>query len=248
MYPVKKLKKNYEGRMRPFRIVGNVYFVGTYQASSHLIDTGEGLILIDTGYAATAYLVLESIWELGFRPEQIRYIVNTHWHTDHTAATAGFAHLTGAKTCIGEYDAPYVIERDIFTPDILLRDGDVLRLGDTAIRFLHTPGHTKGTISLFFDVREGGETYRAGMFGGAGSNSLVPSYDGYYEGCRADYLASIEKLRRERVDVFLGNHCWNNDTDGKAEKLRAGGENPFLDPREWTRFLDHCQKRCEALK
>lgn len=85
------------GKMRPFRIVGNVYFIGTFQASTHLIDTGDGLIVIDPGYNDSFYLVINSIYELGFSPKDIKYIVNTHWHWDHTEATVAIADLSGAK-------------------------------------------------------------------------------------------------------------------------------------------------------
>ena len=68
--------KPYLGKMQPFRVIGNVYFVGTYQASCHLIDTGAGLIMIDPGYASTAYLVIDSIYQLGFSPRDIQYIIN----------------------------------------------------------------------------------------------------------------------------------------------------------------------------
>ena len=247
MYPRRKIEKPYEGRIKPFRIIGNVYFTGTYQASSHLIDTGDGLVLIDTGYDNTLYLVLESVWELGFDPHDIKYIINTHWHFDHTGGTEPLAALTGAKTVIGEYDAPYVIEKGFFTPDITVKDGEELLCGNTKIRFMHTPGHTKGTVSVFFDTEDDGKTYRVGMFGGAGANSLVPEHPAYYPECRRDYLASVDRLMKESVDVFIGNHCWNNNTDVKGEMLRKGTENPFIDKAEWGRFLQFCKKRCEAL-
>ena len=105
MFPKRKITNPSEGKIEPFRIVGNVYFVGTYQASCHLIDTEEGLILIDPGYLNTLYLVVRSIYELGFRPEDIKYIVNTHWHADHTEATVPMVELSGAKTLIGREDA-----------------------------------------------------------------------------------------------------------------------------------------------
>ncbi|MBO4897887.1 MAG: MBL fold metallo-hydrolase [Clostridia bacterium] len=247
MYPKKKLEKDYEGRIAPFKITGNVYFVGTYQESTHLIDTGGGLILIDPGSHAKLYLVIESIWELGFKPKDIMYIINTHWHKDHTGGTEALAAITGAETLIGEFDAEYVKDLEIFNPDILIKDGDTLALGNTSIKFMHTPGHTKGTISFFFDTEESGKTYRAGMFGGAGANSLVPEFKTYYEGCRRDYLNSVSKLSNEKVDVFLGNHTWNNNTEGKAEILKNTGENPFIDSGEWTKFLIYCKERCEKL-
>ena len=247
MYPREKVNKPFEGRMKPFKIVGNVYFVGTYQASSHLIDTGDGLILIDTGYANTLYLLLESIWELGYKPQDIKYIVHSHWHGDHTAGTECLAELSGAKTVIGEHDREPLLKAGYFTPDITVADGDTLTLGNTTLRFLHTPGHTVGTVSIFFDTVENGKTYRVGTFGGAGANTLTPDHQSHYPSCREDYLASIERLLKEEVDVFIGNHCWNNDTKGKAAVLAQGGENPFIDPNEWPKFLNFCAQRCKAL-
>ena len=133
MFARRKIVNPWEGKMEPFRIIGNVYFAGTFQASCHLIDTGEGLILIDPGYSNSLYLVIRSIYKLGFRPEDIRYIVLTHWHNDHTEATRAMVDLSGAKTLLGCNDVekakPYA------DPDILLKDGDTLTLGNTTIRF-----------------------------------------------------------------------------------------------------------------
>lgn len=233
-------EKPWLGKMRPFKIVGNTYFVGTYQASCHIIDTGDGLIMIDPGYSRTAYLVLDSIYQLGFSPQNIKYIINTHWHGDHVEATAAFANLSGAKTLLGRDDVEKAAR--YFTPDIIVDDGDILALGNTSIRFVHTPGHTKGTISFFYDAEENGKTYRVGMFGGAGVNTMFKTaFD--FDGCREAYLASVELLKKEKVDVFIGNHTWNNDTYGKSLKLFAGEKNDFIDDKLWLRFLEHCEER-----
>ena len=227
----------WEGKMEPFKIIGNVYYVGTYQASSHLIDTGDGLILIDTGYANTLYLVIHSIHKLGFKPEDIKYIINTHWHGDHTEATAAMADLSGAKTLIGVEDAEKA--KKYFEPDILVKDGDALSLGNTTIRFVETPGHTKGTVSLFFDTEENGKIFRVGTFGGAGANTLaLGKFD--YDNCREDYRKSLNRLRQEKVEVFIGNHVWNNDTENKGNHLLVTGENLFIDDALFYRFLDYC--------
>lgn len=232
------------GRMTPFRIFGGVYFVGTYQASCHIIDTGDGLIMIDPGYSNTLYMVVDSIYSLGFKPSDVKYIINTHWHGDHAEATADFAALSGAKTLIGRDDEEKA--KKYFTADILIDDGDELTLGDTTIRFMHTPGHTKGTISFFFDVTEDGKTYRAGSFGGAGANTLVPeNYD--FENPREAYFASLERLKKEKVELFLGNHTWNNGTYEKGELLLRTGENRFIDSEIWEKFLDACKERLERI-
>lgn len=232
------------GKMTPFKIFGHTYFVGTYQASCHLIDTGDGLIMIDPGYSATAYLVIDSIYKLGFNPQDIKYIINTHWHGDHTEATAAFADLFGAKTLLGKDDVEKAKQH--FTPDIIIDDGDELSLGNITVKFVHTPGHTKGTISLFYEDTDGNDTYRVGMFGGAGLNTLVPArFD--FDGCRDAYFSSLKKLKQEKVDIFIGNHTWNNDTYGKYVKLQSTGVNDFIDINIWKTFLDDYRHRLEAI-
>ena len=180
------------------------------------------------------YLVIDSIYKLGFKPTDIKYIINTHWHWDHTEATAALCELSGAKTLIGKEDEEKA--KQYFTPDILISDGDTLTLGNTTVSFMETPGHTKGTVSFFFDTTDSGKTYRVGMFGGAGANTLVKDrYD--FEGAREAYRNSLYRLLNEKVDVFIGNHTWNNDTFNKAKLLSETGENRFIDPALWAEFL-----------
>ena len=102
------LHRVWESRMEPFRVFGNLYFVGTEPASAHLIDTGAGLILLDSGYPETLYLVLDSIRRLGFRLEDLALILHSHGHIDHIGGTRALVELTGAKTAIGAADADTV--------------------------------------------------------------------------------------------------------------------------------------------
>ena len=242
MFERRKIVNPWDGRIEPFKIVDNVYYVGTFQASCHLIDTQDGLILIDPGYANTLYLVVDGIYKLGFKPTDIKYIINTHWHGDHIEATAALAELSGAKTLLGKEDIEK--NKQFFIPDILIKDGDTLSLGNIKVEFMETPGHTKGTISFFFNVAEKGKIYRVGMFGGAGANTMVKKmYD--FEGCRDAYRNSLHRLMKEKVDVFIGNHTWNNDTFNKAKILRETGENLFIDDKLWNEFLVFCEKRLD---
>ncbi len=242
MFERKTFKNHYEGAIEPFKIIGNVYFVGCTPASSHLIDTGEGLILIDTGYLDTQFLLINSIYKLGFSPYDIKYILHTHWHWDHAEATAGIAHITGAKTIIGKKDEEKV--KKYFIPDIIVEEGDTVELGNTKIEIMETPGHTEGCISIFFETEENGKTYRVGMFGGAGVNTLKKgAFD--YPDCREGYRNSLNRLRQEKVDVFIGNHVWNNDTEARGKLLLETGENKFIDSQIWTDFLDFCEKRLD---
>lgn len=244
MFERRKIVNPWEGKMEPFCIVGNVYFVGTFQASCHLIDTTEGLILVDPGYANAFYLVVRSIYELGFNPKDIKYIINTHWHGDHAEATRQMVDLSGAKTLIGHLDAEKA--KRFFDADVLVKDGDVLELGNTRITFMETPGHTRGTVSFFFETEDNGQRYRVGTFGGAGVNTLAQGrFD--YEGCREDYRNSLRRLQKEKVDAFIGNHVWNNDTAVKGELLRKTGVNQFIDSNLWHEFLNFCEKRLDEV-
>lgn len=244
MFERRVISKPWEGKIEPFKIIGNVYYVGTFQASAHIIDTGDGLIFIDPGYSNTLYLIIDGIYKLGFKPTDIKYIINTHWHGDHTEATAALAELSGAKTLLGRDDVEKA--KQYFTPDILIKDGDKLTLGNITIEFMETPGHTKGTISFFFNTVENGKIYRVGMFGGAGANTMVHAhYD--FDGCRDAYRNSLRRLMKEKVDVFIGNHTWNNDTFNKAKILRETGENLFIDDKLWNEFLVFCEKRLDKV-
>jgi len=225
-------------KMTPFRMIGNIYFVGTYEASSHLIDTGDGLILIDTGYEENAETVVESMTALGFDIADVKYILHSHGHYDHTDATYKILEKApGAKTYLSFKDVKYIKN---FTPDFDIKDGDVIRLGNTEILCLFTPGHTEGSVSFFINVTEGGRTYRAAMFGGSGTNQLkkawMRDYDVPYL-CRGQFFDSVERLLCEHVDVMIGNHSWQNRTPEKYEMMATSEQNPFIDPTEWSAYL-----------
>lgn len=122
----------------------------------------------------------------------------------------------------------------------------MVKLGNTEIEIMETPGHTEGTISFFFKTEENGITYNVGTFGGAGANTLAKgAFD--YDNCRADYRNSLNRLREKQVDVFIGNHVWNNDTESKGELLLKTGENKFIDSEIWGKFLDYCENRLNSV-
>lgn len=165
-----ELQKRYpdDFYVRPFQIAGNVYYIGNKAVCSHLIDTGEGLIVIDTSYPELDHLLINSIWEAGFDPKDIRIVLHTHLHYDHFGATNTLTKIYGAKAYVGrdEWESvqrkpelavipqdPYLSYRMI-RPDVLLEDGDEIRLGNTVIHCIETAGHTEGTMSFFFDVED----------------------------------------------------------------------------------------------
>ena len=249
------MKTPWLGYMKPFRMFGGLYFVGTKPASTHIIDTGDGLIMLDSGYPQSLYLVTEGIREMGFSPMDVKYIIHSHGHYDHLGATKALVELTGAKTFIGEQDVPYANGTlnltwanelghdydEAFEPDVALRDGDTIELGNVCIKAIHTPGHTPGAMSYFFDLEENGRVIRAGTLGGVGTNSLRKKFLDKYNlpySYRDDFENSMKKIRNEKVDLHIGNHVTCNDTEGKFARMGKETENPFIDPTEFAKFAD----------
>ncbi len=243
----------WEGYAKPFQIFGNLYFVGTIPASTHLIDTGDGLIVIDPGYPQSLYLVIDNIYRLGFQVKDIKYIICTHGHYDHLGAARALSELTGATTFLGKEDVTYANGTDdltwakelgaeyheAFEPDVLLSHNDIIKLGNTEILCKSAPGHTPGTMAFFFDVTDGTQTLRAAMHGGVGRPSMkkefLDKYNLSYE-TREKFIPAIDAIIDEKVDILLGNHVANNDTIGKSLKMTKEF-NPFIDNKAWKAFL-----------
>jgi len=242
--PIKKTPTPWSGYIEPFKITDNVYYVGCYQVCTHLIDTGDGLVIIDAGYEKCLYMIIDSIHRMGFDPKDIKYIFSTHAHYDHIEANMPLKGISGAKVVIGELDLPAMDE--FGGADITVKDGDVITLGNKSFKFLHTPGHTIGCMSIFFEDTLNGKTLSVGTFGGAGSNTLTAKSKYYYKGCTDDYFRTVDRLLEIPLDVFIANHTWNNDTEGKGRKLLDTGVNDFVDPatNDWIPFLRMCRDRC----
>lgn len=246
--------KPWEAYMEPFQIFGNLYFVGNKYVSSHIIDTGDGLVLLDSNFPECTYLITEGMRKLGLNPYDLKYILHSHGHYDHIGGTKALVEYFGAKTIIGAPDVDFVTGKvDLtwaselgfkffqpFEPDIILNDGDIFELGKTKIRAVSTPGHTPGTMSFFFNVDDGKDTYIAGMQGGAGVGALTHEFLNAYNlpiSYRDDFEKSMEKIKNEHVDILIGNHPGDVDTAGKYAKIKAGEKNPFIDPTALGRRL-----------
>lgn len=255
MPPDEVMRRSYLLAEEPFPIYGNLYFVGNTWCSSHLIDTGEGLILLDTPCLNELAYLINNIYKLGFSLADLKYIVVSHAHSDHYGAVRALVHLTGARTFIGAVDAKDMKEHpdrfakmnvkgtrfdECFEPDVLLKDGDIVELGNTRMRCVLTPGHTVGVMSHFWTAYDGNESKKVGIYGGAGFVTLTPERmkeNQMPENIREVFLESIDKVWHEKVDIMLGNHPFHNDTFEKQERRQHEGGNPFIDPSEWKRYL-----------
>ncbi len=243
-----------------FEIADGLYYVGNSNVSAHLLRTSEALVLIDTAFAETSYLLTESIRQAGYDPADIDLIIHSHGHIDHCGATRRMQELSGAEIAMGAPDVETVEQGtkytcaealygmdnfEAFSVDRQLRHGDVIDCGDTQIQCHLTPGHTPGVITYTLEVEVDGERMLAGMFGGPGMWTLTDQYredQGYPEN-REDFGRSLEYLRGLPVQMWLGAHPGQNDTLGKYERL-AGGESPspFVDADGWLAWVEKMQR------
>ncbi len=251
-------KRPWKYNIAPFKIIGNVYYIGDQKVCIHLIDTGDGLVMIDTGYPTSKFLYLANIYELGFSPHDIKYIIHTHEHWDHWGATPDFVALFGCKTIMSKQGTAVLKERpqasmeecieygyashEDLSIDITVDDGDVFELGNTRFEFRSTPGHAEGVVTIFFETEENGKRYRCALFGGATTITVYREHCQKYgisESIREEFLHSLEKMHGEKVDVVLGNHPNQNHTlEKRKQMIEHPGCNPFIDPEEWENFLD----------
>lgn len=248
-------------RMEPFRIFGNLYYVGDQKVCMHLVDTGDGLILFDSGYRHATHLLMDSILRLGFHPKDVRYIIHSHGHFDHFGGGNEFRGLYGSKIFMSRVDTSLlremparslvhlgpVKEETVCWPDVEIKDGEEISLGNTHIKCLLAPGHTLGTMAFLFDVSDGEKVYRVGYWGGIGFLTV------YREFCRAYNLPedkcrrmqeSIQKLWNEPVDIVIGNHPNHNCTIEKRNwMLEHPGNNPFINSNTWRTLLEAVECR-----
>lgn len=244
----------------PFRIADGLYYVGDRKVCIHLLETREGLILIDAGFPCAKHLLTESIRQLGFDPADVRWILLTHGHFDHFGAADEFRALYGTKVALSAVDAaalreypqrghtfaadsPYVRNPVI---DYELSDGEIFSFGGREIRCVLTPGHTMGVMSYFFPVTDQGTTYLAGLFGGAGSSHMTLAatrFDHLPADMPQRMLASLDRVEKEPVVIHLGNHPGNNRTLKKREQQLQEGGNPFIDPDSWKRQLSALRQK-----
>lgn len=246
--------------LEPFCVAGNCYFIGTEEIGCYLIDSGEGLIILDTGFDFSAAQFIHSIWSLGFRPEDVRMIFHTHNHRDHTACTKFLVRLSGATTYMGEADGLAMAEEirhkgpsaTTFVPDVLTHDGDTFTLGNVTIRCYDTPGHSRGNQSFFFNVtaKDGGQ-YTAALHGGLGINTLHREFMEAtgYTASREEFFSWIDRMKDWKVDIYLGSHtCQAHTVEKLAQRAKdPDGPNPFIDPTEWRRVLTIAENMAKDL-
>jgi metallo-beta-lactamase class B len=233
----------------PFRIVGNVYYVGSADLASYLIVTPKGDILINSNLESSVPLIRRSVEKLGFRFKDIKILLISHAHWDHDAGSAEVKRQTGARYMVMDGDVPVVESgggKDFAYPehpypaatvDRVLHDGDEVRLGDAVLVAHKTPGHTRGCTTWTLRAKEGGRVLDVVIVGSWYVNPgyrLVdrPGRAASYPGIAADYERTFSVLRNLPCDVFLGAHGMYFNMLEKLGRVRAGStENVWVDPQ-----------------
>jgi metallo-beta-lactamase class B len=234
-----------------FRVIDNVYYVGTAGLGAYLIATPQGHFLIDGALPESVPQIEQNIKALGFKLTDVKYLLNSHAHYDHSGGLQQLKKDTGATFAAMEGDISALeggfylgseTEKDFGAPpvkvDRILRDGDTLTLGGVTLKANLTPGHTRGCTSWGLMVRDQGKPHEALIFCSAtvAANRLVGPPQ--YEGIVADYRKTFAKTKTMKVDVFLAPHPEFFDLAGKRAKQKAGAAaNPFIDPGAFQPFM-----------
>ena len=232
----------------PFKVFGNTYYVGADGVSAVLITGGGGSILLDGGLPQTAALIDANIRTLGFKTEDIRLIVNSHAHYDHSGGIAALQRLSGAAVAASpagkraleqgeptKDDPQYGFGRAANAFPVVknvraVADGETLRIGDVAITAHHTPGHTPGATTWSWRSCEGAKCYTVVY---ADSLNAVSTDDFRFTGGSGTpslietFRRSIDKVAALPCDIILSVHPSGT---GMHEKVKQRQERPAADP------------------
>jgi metallo-beta-lactamase class B len=229
----------------PFRIFDNLYFVGIGEVGSYVVETSDGLILIDTLWDLPGYTdyLLGNIRKVGLDPMNIEYVLILQGHRDHFGGAPALQEIIDARFGTAEEDRKLMVEAfGDYAPriDFIIEDGDTLSLGDTTLHLEVTPGHTPGTTSLRFPVYDNGSEYQAYFHGGPSVRSDDPAVI-------ERFIADLERIKRiPDIEVQIGGHydsylSGTGDLFDRAARLAArkpGEPHPWVQPQEFQAFLD----------
>lgn len=241
---------NWSKPIRPYRVVGNIYYVGSEGLSAWLISSSEGHVLLDSGPSpAGAKLIEANIQALGFKLSDVKVLINTHAHFDHAGGLAQLKADTGAKVWASRPDEPALKKGQHFgdnanglTPfapvkvDKAFGDGQKLKLGETTLVAHLTPGHTIGCTTWTTQVIDRDRPLNVTFPCSASVAGNVLVGNKTYRSIVADYRATFATLKALPTDVMLPSHEEQGNLLAKRKKMLAGDVNAFVDPGEIVRY------------
>jgi len=217
----------------PAKVFDNLYFVGMTEYSAWALTTSQGIIVIDAIFDYSVEdEVVDGLKKLGLNPADIKYALISHAHTDHIGGAKYLQDHFGAKVVMSKEDWDFadrtVPERIRPKRDVEAKDGDKLTLGDTTITLHLTPGHTPGTISSIYQVKDRGRTHTVATWGGTTIQGGKPE-------TYLAYIASADRYReivkKSGADIVLSNHTAYDNTPANVTKLATrtpADPNPYV--------------------
>lgn len=258
--------KGGEVRQEPFRIAGNLYYVGTKEMTSFLLTSSQGHILIDGGYPGNTDMIIKNINILGFKITDVKILLNSHAHLDHAGGLAALQKASGAELWISEPDAELIKsggagKRNLGLMNFLIymglakypapridhlfKDGTKIRLGSIELTAHITPGHTPGSTTWTFPVTDGNRKLLAVNIS---SLTVIPSSlfrEKYDAELQKEFKQSFKKLRSIPADIFLGPHAsfFNMADKLKQRNSVADQVAPFIDREGYLKYIDKSEEK-----
>lgn len=248
--PALTMEQRWRTPTDPFRIADNVYYVGTLGLGAFLFTSDEGHVLLDGALPQSAPEILSNIRELGFNPKDVRYLLNSHAHFDHSGGLAELKRETGARLVAHEGDVSALeggfylgserlasFQAPPVKVDLVIEDGYVLELGPIRLVAHHTPGHSRGCTSWGATVRDGDESHEALVFCSAtvAANRITPPLQ--YPGIVEDYRRTFAVARTLKVDLPLAPHPEFFSLLEKNDKAKAGAAHAFVDREAFGKLI-----------
>ncbi len=258
--PAQAQRDRWSEPAEPFRVIGNIHYVGSEGLSSYLITTPEGHILLDTGVNEMHDVIRTNIEKLGFAVEDVKFMVSSHAHFDHIGGHAAMKRATGAQVVALGGDAVALesgqdssaIGAAGWEPvevDRVVEDGDTLTLGGTTLRAVWTGGHTQGATMWMTTVQEGGQTYTVAFRGGEIPNAGAPLVDNPRHRTVVEDTQRTLRLLKELdpPDLFLHNH--RQDTPSELNPDLPVNPNcaSCLDAEGWTMMVANAEARFQSM-
>lgn len=242
--------------VEPFKVIANVYYVGTNDVASYLITSNDGHILIDSGFEETVPLIEASVKKLGFDLKDVKIILNNHAHYDHCGGLRTLKEKTGAKLLAVQEQAEVLATggandfrfggKEIFRPvtaDRKIVHGEVITLGENKLITIRTPGHTKGATTWTMRVRDGDRDLEVIFLSSLSNLDYDLVSNAKYPEIATDFESTFEILLEIKPDVFLGSHAGFFRMNQKFEAMKAAPkENPFVDPEGYKKFVERMRE------
>ncbi len=229
-----------------FRVIGNLYSVGTAGLSVFLITSDDGHILVNTGLSDSTQQIRKNMTSLGFQLEDVRVLLTTQAHFDHTAAMAEIKALTGAEVWATQKDARVLADGGasdahfghcaefLFEPievDRILADGQSFAWGDIEITTHLHPGHTEGSSSYTWRVNEAGSSYRVGIINmGSINDGKRLLIEPTYPGVATDFANTYFRQKNMPLDIWVSSHPEQYNLSQKYSPGQAYDHRTFVDP------------------